>query len=471
MKTIGLLLALLLLALGAYLLIFANFIKFAFGWQDLIFYSIITGIVYIIVRLIGGSINKKFNGFVAEFINGKRNELLIKRGLLRVYGFLIILMLPFLVYLLLLALFVAISFAIYGFLLISQSPRVPVAIIIALAVVPLGTLVAVITGIYRLFFPPSPIPNGLIIQPGEDSKLWSLVNDISLHLQTPSISSIVISPNSGIGVYSAGNLFSSVFGKGQRTLEIGLPSLYGLTVDEFKAILAHEYGHFTNKDTQWGSFTHVLSVSLMSTYKSVPGPHQFQDNGKNNNSAYAVIVSLNPAYWILRLFINLFFRVTNGFSRIQEVMADTRAMILYGGKSFSSGLLKVSTNDLIFNDVILKKQIPDLLSQNKVINNFSTMMKIIYGTLSEKDLKVTHDELTKDRSFGSIFDSHPPLQIRLDYSQRFNNNAQTGIMSVSSLFDDWEDINRKITDLYNQRLISYLTAMAKQQPKETAQTS
>ena len=37
------------------------------------------------------------------------------------------------------------------------------------------------------------------------------------------------------------------------------------------------------------------------------------------------MVWLNPAYWILKVYVDLFFRTTGGFQRVREVMADALA--------------------------------------------------------------------------------------------------------------------------------------------------
>ena len=107
--------------------------------------------------------------------------------------------------------------------------------------------------------------------------------------------------------------------------------MHDLTTDEFKAILAHEYGHFTIKTrngvlilTQWEVVKYIALNAR---------PSQDEKEG----GWVRLMMTLNPAYWLLLLYVMLYFKITNGFSRIREE-ADIMAMRLYGGKAFGNDL-------------------------------------------------------------------------------------------------------------------------------------
>ena len=51
-------------------------------------------------------------------------------------------------------------------------------------------------------------------------------------------------------------------GRAERCLILGVGVLEGLKIGPFKAVLAHEYGHFTNKDTAGGGFALAVRRSL-----------------------------------------------------------------------------------------------------------------------------------------------------------------------------------------------------------------
>ncbi|RMG77183.1 MAG: hypothetical protein D6707_11435, partial [Bacteroidetes bacterium] len=430
-----------------------------FSWEDLLIFAIVGFIIYFLVRWIGGSLNKKFDNSVQKFLEGKKESLFSDKGLLRTFGFLLITLLPFLFYLLALALFAAIDFGLYGLWAISYLPRVPVALLIGLTVVVFGTGLAILIGFYYLFFPPKRKTLGITITKNEQKKLWYLTRKIAKEIQAKPIDKIVITPDSGIGVYLEGNLFSTIFGGGKRVLEISLSSLYNLTIGEFKAILAHEYGHFSNKDTQWNSYTYSMGNSLITTLRSMPGPSQGE---KEEGSWIRFMMTLNPAYWLLLLYMMLYFKITNAFSRIREVMADIMAMRLYGGRAFRNGLLKVATNDLVFSEIIQSKWVPKLLKEGKTISNFSKFMEIVYKDLEKKDIDELQNHILSSKQIHSIYDSHPALKMRIDYAKKFDDVPEKDNKPVEELFDNWDEINKKVADLYNLRLMYILQVYSEQ---------
>lgn len=464
MKTISLLFSLLLTTLFGFLIL-SNFTSISFNYQDLLLYTGVAFIVYLILRAVGGQLDKKFNNSVQSFLDGKKKELFDDKGLLRTFGLLLITLLPFLFYLLALALFAAIDFALYGLMLISNLDRVPIAILIGLAVVAIGTGIAILVGFYYLFFPPKRKTLGIIIPENEQKKLWELTRKIATEIKAKPIDKIIITPDPGIGVYLEGNLFSTIFGGGKRVLEIGLSSLHNLTVDEFKAILAHEYGHFSNRDTSWSSYTYSMGNSLTSTLRSMPGPSQ----DENEKGGWVrLMMTLNPAYWLLFLYVMLYFKITNGFSRIREVMADIMAMRMYGGRAFSNGLLKVATNDIVFSEIIQSKWVPELLKEEKTITNFSKFMEVAFSGLEKKDIDELQNNLLSRSQVHRSYDSHPALKIRIDYAKKFDDVAEKDKNPAGELFDDWDEINKKVAELYNLRLM-YMLRAYNTQPKAEEQ--
>ena len=160
-------------------LILSNFTSIAFSWEDLLIFAIVGLIIYFLIFWIGSSLNKKFDSSVQNFLDGKKISLFSDKGLLKTFGFLLITLLPFLFYLLALALFAAIDFALYGLWAVSNLPRVPVGVLIGLAIVALGTGLAILIGFYYLFFPPKRKTLGITIGENEQKKLWDLTKEIA----------------------------------------------------------------------------------------------------------------------------------------------------------------------------------------------------------------------------------------------------------------------------------------------------
>ncbi len=459
---LSLLFCLLILALSSYVLLY-DLYNVSIYWEEIVFLVGSAGIVFLIVRKVGGTLDRRFTLQITEFMHGQRKSLFDDPKMLSAYGLLLLTLLPYLLYLLVLALYLAIVFAIFGFYAISFAPRIPIVIPIALAVVVLGTGLAMLIGFYYLVFPPNRKPIGIELSPHSNLKIWRFVGDLARKLKTRPISTIIVLPTAGIGVYMRGNIISRLLGRGERILEIGISSLHGLSVSEFEAILAHEYGHFSNRDTQWGSFTHAMGTSLIGAFQSMPGPSQDENE---EGGWFRLILSLNPGYWVTFLFINLFFKVTKGFSRVREVMSDIHAMTMFGGKPFRMGLLKVATNDLITDRYVFESLIPQLLSDGKVPGDFSIIMESAHKTLGTEKVKELRNAILTERESGA-FDSHPAIGMRVEYSKMFTQVVVEKKEPVATLFDDWGALNENVAEVYSKALVERLAAMPTQQEDST----
>jgi Zn-dependent protease with chaperone function len=458
MKLFGLLITSVLSIFGIFSLLVWSFANLSFNWEDFIIYLVVAAVAYLCVRLVGGSLNKSFTQLIMAYVEGKLPDFEINKGQLRVFGFLLITMLPFLVFLMLFALYAAITFGFYGLVLVLNLPRVPIALIIGLALVVFGTAWAVLLGFWRLIFPKRSMTLGIEIKKADQKSLWDLLNGVAKDVGTKPVDKVILKPDTGIGVYQEGNIFARLSGKGARILEIGTASIHDLKLDEFKAILAHEYGHFSHRDTQWGAFTYQMGTSLQEALRSTPGPVQ-----KGSNGYIALVMALNPAYWLLFIYVLLYFKITNGFSRVREVMADIRSVRLYGSKAFSDGLLQVATNDYVFSNVVEAKFVPDLLKEGKTIANIPKFLNLI--NKDNNQIPDLEKAILEERESTSVYDSHPSLPHRLQYAKQLNIDKPIGKQTTESVFENWEKLSEEVTDLYNARLMTILAHLPKEEPK------
>ena len=478
MKNIALIFSLLLTSIFGSLII-SNFATFNFYWTDLIVYSIVGLIVYLLIMVVGSALDKKFNNSIQAFLDGKKEGLFDDKKLLRTFGLLLITLLPFLFYLQALAVFAAIDFAGYSYFSMANSGQIHIGITLGLVIVVIGTGIAILIGFYFMFFPPKRKTTGIIMNEREQQRLWGVSKEIAKEIKIKPINKIIVTSEPGICVYLEGNIFSTIFGRGKKVLEIGLPALHNLNITEFKAILSHEYGHFSHRDTQWSVFTYSMGTSLINSLRAMPGPKK-----GSGWSLIRIIMTINPAYWLFLLYTMLYFKITNGFSRIREVMADIVAINLYGGKSFASGLMKVATNGMVYNEVIQPLWVSALLEHNLTIAYFSKSMEHFYSEMDNEELEELKTKILSMRQTHDIYDSHPALKIRIDYAMKFKDrevdieqpvefsNAWVDLNKIfddtkidespiSELFNDWDGINEKTAELFNRHLSHMKRTMPK----------
>jgi len=86
-----------------------------------------------------------------------------------------------------------------------------------------------------------PKPSGTEIRPGEAPGLFAMIEELCARLGAPRFHTVLVTDDFNAGVVQAPRL--GVFGWHRNYLLIGLPLLKCLTVEQFKAVLAHEFGH------------------------------------------------------------------------------------------------------------------------------------------------------------------------------------------------------------------------------------
>ncbi len=223
--------------------------------------------LYIYLLIAGIILSANFKGKLKKLVSGKVQSGKFKGTVL--YGLHLIVLFPYLYLLLAFSILLVWDFALVAVLIVSNLERIPIALIIALAVVVLGSFWAILKGFFG-----SKKRNilGVPLKREEQPKIWELCDKVAKEVGTKTVDEIFLSPQPGIGVHLSGGLFSLLIGRTKRTLTIGMGSISALSISEMEAILAHEFGHFSNKDTAWNSLTFTMAAALQNTLSTMPNP-------------------------------------------------------------------------------------------------------------------------------------------------------------------------------------------------------
>ncbi|GAA3706554.1 M48 family metallopeptidase [Nonomuraea antimicrobica] len=107
----------------------------------------------------------------------------------------------------------------------------------------------------------------------------------------------------------------------RRRMYIGLPLLQTLTVDEMRAVLGHELGHYSGAHTRLGAPVYRGRVSLIATVQGL----------RNHPFIQRVFT------WYAKLYL----RVSQAVSRRQELEADRFAVAIGGRQAMAGALRKI----------------------------------------------------------------------------------------------------------------------------------
>jgi Zn-dependent protease with chaperone function len=116
--------------------------------------------------------------------------------------------------------------------------------------------------------------------------------------------------------------------EGARVLVLGLPMLDALTVQELRAVICHELGHFAGGDTRLlrlGGHAHDLFVSVVEEARGRP----FADT-PGGSFGLALLLGRQITEAIARAYAGVYFRLSTAISRRVELAADRFAAATAG---------------------------------------------------------------------------------------------------------------------------------------------
>ena len=251
-------------------------------------------------------------------------------GLLGVYFLLILL--TIVLYVLIVA---AVGFLGYAMITGGRIRGRVLVLLFAVIVAATAALVAVLRPIFKIFAPSK--RRGTEVHRADHPELFALIDGVVKDVDCPQPMHVYVNNecNASVG-------FRSIFGylkkKGRQNLNIGLPLLYAMNRTEMKAILAHEFGHFTQKSVQMNQVANLSEFICGSILYS-------QDALENADSDSYTRYARGYVRFIGKVMMKQYDKVAplNGIlSRAQEFDADHYAQRVAGTEGSVSALSKMS---------------------------------------------------------------------------------------------------------------------------------
>jgi Zn-dependent protease with chaperone function len=318
----------------------------------------------------------------------------------------------------------------YGMLSVGHLPiRLILVVVIAIFV----TVSAIVRS---LFIRGSHDDPGVRIHPDEHRRLWRLLADVAERVGTRPVDSVYLTPGTEVAVFERGGLWRQIAGRGERCLILGVGTLDGMSLGAFKAVIAHEYGHFSNRDTAGGGFALAVRRSAVSLAANL---------ARGGAASW-----VNPAWLFVSGFYHLFLRISQGASRLQEVLADRWAATLYGAPAFESGLRHVIDRSVRFNAHV-NQTVQDVVVRKLPLKN-------LYQYTPTTSVDAAELETLVRGAFEaepSPYDSHPRPVDRFRWVHELDVQVEPepeDESSVWSLFDDRTVLEERMTTVVRDAL-------------------
>jgi len=303
----------------------------------------------------------------------------------------------------------------YGFLVIGW---IPIKLLLILGI---GAVVTIWAMGKSLFLKVNLADPGRPLLREEAEGLWALTEEVANTLGTRPIDEIRLTPGTDLAVYEKGSWREKMGNKARRILILGAANLYGFKVDDFRCVLAHEYGHFSHRDTAGGDIALRVQNDMVKFYLTM------RDAGQ--------ATLMNVAFHFLRFYNFLFRRISHGATRLQEILADRVAAQSYGALALEGGLRHVIRRGIEF-DASANHEIKDAIDSRRPLQNLYEVSPGEGHTVEEDFQRAITRKTTED-------DTHPSPQDRFRLVARFNSpRCEPRGGNVWDLFKDQDSITR-----------------------------
>ncbi|MFD3584040.1 M48 family metallopeptidase [Streptomyces sp. NPDC058683] len=287
--------------------------------------------------------------------------------------------------------------------------------------------IPVVRGMFMLRTPKGDGPVGLAVTEAAEPRLWALVRELAAATGTRAPDTIVLTGDVNAAVSEDPRLLG--LRPGPRSLYLGVPLLTGLTEAQLKAVLAHEYGHFTGGDTRLSALVVRGRVQIGRTVghfhakadgkeaaertrqqqaaakRTAKGKKAKEIDTAGAGVTYRLMAAIYTAY------AKLYMRATLSTARAQEYAADLAAARIAGRDATASALREIpvlaTAHDFYLESYatlgVTARRLPP---HGQFFGGFGRML-----TAREAELTRLREKLPTEPA--SPYDSHPPIADRV----------------------------------------------------------
>lgn len=236
---------------------------------------------------------------------------------------------------------------------------------------------------------------GAGVQPAETPAVWNTTTAIATRLGSLQPDNIVLGLDPTFYVTEATVATRETTLTG-RTLFCSLPLMRILTIDEFRAIVAHELGHFRGEDTKFSTRFYPI---YRGASNAIIGLH-------NVGEGWARIPVL-PAIAIFGFFLERFATAERRHGRERELLADRAGAEATSAQIMATALVKVHAFAGLWDMAnVAARKLPDYAI-------FNANVSAVFAEMSARRSSPKALEGIANTHTAHPTDSHPPLSVRL----------------------------------------------------------
>ncbi|EON78644.1 hypothetical protein ADIS_0818 [Lunatimonas lonarensis] len=348
-----------------------------------------------------------------------------------------------------------------GVLLIALKPML-FTIALGIGLASLGILILIF--LLKFVFQNSKTDRSDLMEITQDKepRLFAMIHEIVVEVGTGFPKKVYLSSDVNASVFYDSS-FWSMFLPVKKNLQIGLGLVNTVTKEELKSILAHEFGHFSQRTMKVGSYVYNVNQVIYNMLFDNDAYEKIIQKWAEVSGYFSLFVSIAVKIimgiqWVLRKLYELVNKNYLGLSREMEFHADEIAASVTGYLPLKRSLLRMNLADSSFDNVLnfYNRKISENIKSENLYDDQSALVQF----LSEvNNLKITdnlpdislEEQIRFDKSKLVIKDqwaSHPSIAERIKRLEQTGYRKETHTDSLAnSVFSDIIRIQKQFTNV------------------------
>lgn len=299
----------------------------------------------------------------------------------------------------------------------------------------------------------------------DEPQLFAMIDEIVKEAGTDFPKKVYLTYDVNASVFYDSS-FWSMFLPIKKNLIIGLGLVNACTKQELKAILAHEFGHFSQRSMKVGSYVYNVNQIIFNLVNDDESYRKAIEGWANASGYFAIFAMLafkvtQGIKWILSKMYSFVNIRHMALSREMEFHADEVAANIAGSKALEESLLRLDLAANSYNNVISfydgkitdSKTSKNIYREQFFVMNFLARESEIETKNNLPFIKIEETGLFNKSKLviENQWASHPSTEDRVARLQQLNISKQSDNNSARLLFKNIETTEEKLTSkLFSQ---------------------